>query len=503
MDPRDSERYRPTHDSVSNGYARPAGYSWGTLTTDVIVWGIALFGSSLLRYDYTFSAVSWRGVSIYWLVASVLTVCFGLATGAHFRKLRRGSYPEVTASTLSFVLVGLVLWVFDLVFGIPLQVARTVPLVALGFALLLMLATRFVVRRFNESSRQTRVPRRCLIVGTGSTAARAASWMKSHRSSSFEFAGFVASDLPNAPTTRSSHPVVGSARELHDLIIENSCSVVVLAVADAPKTFTKEVVETCRRSDVQIIVLPATARLLKSGTALVYYTTRETGTQVLLESGSPSSVARNTREVIEIENIDPAVADRSWIYNTGERAVDLVVTVVALPILALPMALVAFSVAVTSKGPVFYAQERLGYGGEPFLLLKFRTMRMDAEKAGPQWAQSDDPRVTPIGKFLRKTRLDELPQLLNVLSGDMSLIGPRPERPVFYDEFETYIPGFRQRLLVKPGITGLAQISGGYDLLPEEKIEFDIEYIKTRSAGTNMRILMNTVLIVFTGRGAR
>ena len=131
-------------------------------------------------------------------------------------------------------------------------------------------------------------------------------------------------------------------------------------------------------------------------------------------------------------------------------------------------------------------------------------MYLDAEKAGAQWSSGKhDARITGIGRFLRKFHLDELPQLLCILKGDMSIVGPRPEREVFYDEFEKYIHGFCQCLKVKPGLTGLAQVSGGYNLKPEEKIVHDIQYIKTRSLWTDIKIMFATVKVVFRGKDAK
>jgi len=130
-------------------------------------------------------------------------------------------------------------------------------------------------------------------------------------------------------------------------------------------------------------------------------------------------------------------------------------------------------------------------------------MIIDAEKDGARWASKDDDRVTRVGKFLRSSRLDEFPQLFNILVGEMSFVGPRPEREVFYNEFKSYIDGFDQRLLIIPGLTGFAQINGGYDLLPEEKIIFDIEYIKKRSILMDLKLILETVLVVFSHDGAR
>lgn len=176
----------------------------------------------------------------------------------------------------------------------------------------------------------------------------------------------------------------------------------------------------------------------------------------------------------------------------------------ALVVLAIPMAVVAIGVKATSPGSVFYKQERLGKNGVPFMMAKYRSMREDAEAEGAQWSQGDnDPRITKFGNILRKTRLDELPQLWCIFTGKMSIVGPRPERAVFYDAFETYIHGFRERLKVTPGLTGLAQVSGGYDLKPEEKIVYDLEYIKKRSLWLDVKIIFRTVKVVFTHDGAK
>lgn len=186
-----------------------------------------------------------------------------------------------------------------------------------------------------------------------------------------------------------------------------------------------------------------------------------------------------------------------------KRAFDICASLFAIIILALPMLLLSIAIKIDSKGTVLYKQERLGKDGKPFNVLKFRSMRMDAESSGAQWAANNDPRVTKMGNFLRKCRLDELPQLFCILGGSMTIVGPRPERPVFYDEFDKYIDGFRQRLLVKPGLTGLAQVSGGYDLQPEQKIVYDVEYIENRSVKLDLKVIFATVAVIFSHNGAR
>lgn len=202
------------------------------------------------------------------------------------------------------------------------------------------------------------------------------------------------------------------------------------------------------------------------------------------------------------EVITPEIKS-SRVYLLAKRAFDIVLSAVLLILLAIPMLMIALLIRTDSPGPALFRQERLGKDGYPFAILKFRSMHMGAEKNGPQWADKDDPRCTRLGKILRKSRLDELPQLWNILKGEMSFVGPRPERSCFYEEFETYIHGFSKRLLVKPGLTGYAQVNGGYELRPEEKIAYDIEYIQKRSVSLDLWCILKTIKLIFTHEGAR
>lgn len=190
-----------------------------------------------------------------------------------------------------------------------------------------------------------------------------------------------------------------------------------------------------------------------------------------------------------------------------KRGFDIIVSLAGL-IVSFPIVLISILVLkITSPGPAFFKQTRVGRCGNVFELFKLRTMVIDAEEqTGPVWASENDPRITPFGKFLRKSRIDEIPQLVNVLKGEMSLIGPRPERPEFVDTFLCEIADYQKRLRVRPGITGLAQIKQGYDATIRDvrrKVKFDLLYIKRMCFLTDLRILVGTVAVVLTGRGAR
>ncbi len=192
------------------------------------------------------------------------------------------------------------------------------------------------------------------------------------------------------------------------------------------------------------------------------------------------------------------------VYNFLKRAIDIVASGIGILVLAIPMLVIAIIIRATSKGGAFYYQERLGLNGKKFNIIKFRSMIVDAEKDGAQWSEGfEDSRITPVGMILRKFRLDELPQLFCIFTGNMSIVGPRPERECFYEEFEKYVHGFKQRLKVKPGLTGHAQINGGYDLAPHEKIIFDMEYIQKRSLWFDILIIFKTIAVVFSHEGAK
>ncbi|MFQ5844808.1 MAG: exopolysaccharide biosynthesis polyprenyl glycosylphosphotransferase, partial [Planctomycetota bacterium] len=194
-------------------------------------------------------------------------------------------------------------------------------------------------------------------------------------------------------------------------------------------------------------------------------------------------------------------------WAAGQRAVDLIVSS-ALFLLLLPLApLVALAIVIGSRGAVFYRQERVGRHGETFRMLKFRTMRADAEaESGPVWAGSQDPRITGVGRFLRRFRLDELPQLWNVIRGHMSLVGPRPERPFFVEQLSRKLPLYAVRHCVRPGVTGWAQIRYPYaasDRDAEHKLAYDLFYIDNRSLTFYFTVLLETAKVVLFRRGAR
>ncbi|HRX52826.1 MAG TPA: sugar transferase [Candidatus Krumholzibacteria bacterium] len=222
----------------------------------------------------------------------------------------------------------------------------------------------------------------------------------------------------------------------------------------------------------------------------------------------------------------PASKPQGRVYGVARRALDIGASVTALSVFGAMLPFLALAIKMDSPGPVFYAQTRVGMNrrrrdrgagdstcrrkiiqpGRPFTVYKLRSMRSDAERHGPQLAGANDTRITKVGHFLRKSRLDEVPQFWNVLRGEMSLIGPRPERLHFIHQYDAVIPGYTRRLVILPGITGLAQVRNGYDedlASVKRKVAMDRCYMRRQGFLTDLRILLETVRVVITGHGAR
>jgi len=240
---------------------------------------------------------------------------------------------------------------------------------------------------------------------------------------------------------------------------------------------------------------------------------------VLLPEGRPISFVDASPDAQPVEDVIPR--DRSELIS---RAFNLTLGLLAVIVLAPLLVLIALAVKLTSNGPIFYSQVRVGvdrrykqkstydrrgydHGGKPFMMFKFRTMQVDAEADGRAvWAARGDPRVTFIGNILRRTRLDELPQLLNVIMGDMNIVGPRPERPTIFADMRQTIPQYPMRQRVKPGITGWAQINHAYDTCVDDvrkKVEFDLEYMRNQSLAHDLRIMTMTLPVMIFRKGSR
>jgi putative colanic acid biosysnthesis UDP-glucose lipid carrier transferase len=222
---------------------------------------------------------------------------------------------------------------------------------------------------------------------------------------------------------------------------------------------------------------------------------------------SPGSLAAGRGRYRRVQTLaaEPTTRRQSPLALSINRALDIAVAGLLLCFLAVPMLLIALAVRLTSRGPAIYKQERTGLGGRSFVMFKFRTMRLDAEaETGPIWSRPGDPRCTRLGAFLRRSSIDELPQLFNVLRGEMSIVGPRPERPFFVRNFSQKLPSYTRRLDVLPGITGWAQVNGWRgDTSLERRLEFDLFYINHWSVPLNLWIMLRTPLAMLFEQNVR
>lgn len=214
-------------------------------------------------------------------------------------------------------------------------------------------------------------------------------------------------------------------------------------------------------------------------------------------------IAEKNRQVNTNKGINYKSDLRKFIFRAEKKIIDILFSLIGL-IACIPVIIIAaILIRLETEGPIIYTQERVGKDGQLYMIYKLRSMYSNAEKDGIQWAQKNDSRVTKVGRFLRKTRIDELPQFINVLKGEMSIVGPRPERSHFIKEFSKELPKFSERLVVRPGITGWSQINGGYELSPAEKLEKDLFYIENQSILLDIKIILKTIKIVITFEGAR
>jgi sugar transferase (PEP-CTERM system associated) len=446
------------------------------VTVDAAILLASFFAAALLRFGDLPDALGYPGI------VAKAALCTGVVLAVlHYAEiyerrsrrrtelfLRLGQCMAAASVTLAVVFF----------LAPPLQVGRGVFAFFLAAAWLGLLAWRLALLWSWGSV--SALGDRVLILGTSVVAQKVAREMLKRSPVGYRVLGFLTEHPAEVGRVLVNPSVVGTLAELPSLAERLGITLIVVAQEDRRQRLPVDALLRCRMEGVEVV--EATS---------------------LLESLSGRIPLRNLRP--------------SWlIFSTGfnkprllarvKRSGELVLSVVFLALAAPLLALVALAVRVTSPGPALYRQTRVGLGRRPFDLLKFRTMRQDAEStSGPVWATVDnDPRVTPVGRFLRKTRLDELPQLWNVAKGQMSFVGPRPERPHFVDKLRKVIPYYDERHSVRPGITGWAQVKFPYGSTledAEEKLEFDLYYVKHMSLLLDVAIVLETAKVMLLGRG--
>ena len=418
-----------------------------------------------------------QGVLKMLLVAAVTQLCLYYADLYNLRLVsdRRELFTGIVQAlgSASFILAMVYYWLPDLVIG------RGVFMIAAFIVIALVIGWRLL---FEWVSRRVRPRERLLMVGTNPSAVALAREMFERRYDfGVEIVGFVDPDPTRVGDAVINPGVIGTIEDIPSIVRARGVDRVVVSLADARGRLPMEKLLEMKLDGVTFDHL--------------------------------ASVYEEFMGKIAVENLRPSWLifssgfRKSRIHAASKRAVDIVVSVLALAVGLPVMALIALAVRLTSNGPVLYHQRRVGHLGHIFDVHKFRTMRTDAEATtGPVWASKEgDTRVTSIGQWLRRARLDELPQFWNVLKGEMSLVGPRPERPEFVEDLTRLIPYYGQRHVVRPGITGWAQVRYTYGASTEDalqKLQYDLYYIKNSSIALDVFIIFDTIKTVIRRKGA-
>ena len=409
-----------------------------------------------------------------WLLAFVLSGVYGrLHWDLSWTDELSGTFKPIT---LGMILLVLAVFMLDRTFTL----GRWVLVIYYTLLLLLVFLSRAAARILERRmARAGRLRRRAIIFGVGAKAAKLHSYLERNRNLGYEVVGFID---PGVSPERAvpENRIIGVAEDLERLLSEMSTNELLVTIASS------------FHEDILALMLPATG----AGVGV-----RVVPDLFDIVAGHVHSTQISGHPLMSLS----AVRLQLW-QRIVKTATDYFVSALCLALFLPLLIVVPVIIKIDSKGPVFYRQERVGKGGKRFRIIKFRSMVSDAEhQSGPIWASRDDPRVTRVGRVLRRTRIDEIPQFLNVLRNEMSLVGPRPERPSFVEELAGVHPFYPKRLTVKPGITGWAQVKRGYDTSMEdvaEKLKLDFYYLENQSLFLDFEILVRTVVVVLTGRGA-
>ena len=414
------------------------------------------------------------GATAFLLVSSVVSLfLFGVYSSDAFRRRRRLVLRVLAAQTLAFVATTGLMYLWSRGIG------RGHLAITISIATTLLILYRLVLASYFTA--RTRA-RRTLVAGAGWAGAEMIREIEQDGESDYEVVGLVDDNPDLMGTEVEGYPVLSTSDDACQLLLENEADHVVVAVSHGrTDTFLRNLLR-CKTSGARVVEMADLYKAIAHKVPIKHVTDQ----WFILGHGFD--------------------LDSRWMLANAIRILDLTLAVVGL-VMAAPFLLVAaVAIKLTSPGPVFFTQARVGQYGRDFTLIKLRTMRNDAEdKSGPVWSRKNDARVTTVGRFLRRTRIDELPQMINVLRGEMSFVGPRPERRFFVDQLNEKIPYYELRHTIKPGISGWAQVCYRYTNDEEgalEKLQYDLYYIQEMSLFLYGLVILKTIQTVVSKPGS-
>ncbi|WP_340105862.1 sugar transferase [Rhodohalobacter sp. 8-1] len=414
--------------------------------------------------------------TVYWLIVFSL---MGL-----YKRLYLISRFDEFVKVVKATLIGtLILYFYSTIDG-DLQMRDRLASVTVYVLLVggLITVNRFVIRSIQRFyALKGKGLHRALIIGTGKNAVSAFDDLNRNRSLGMQVVGFI--EVPNGKNGDQVYvdpdEIMGSLDDINLIIQELEIQDLIVALEPEKREDLIKVLSRVNNPDVTLKLLPDFYQLV--------------------------SGLNKTNQIFGLPLIEISPDLMPFWEKLMKRLLDVIISVAVLIVMLPVIIVISIVIRLTSKGPAIYSQERVGKKGKLFTMYKFRTMRMDAEaETGPTWAQENDPRITKVGAWLRKTRLDEIPQFYNVLKGEMSLVGPRPERPYFVSRFKDEIPMYTRRLRVRPGITGWAQVKWKYDGSLDdvkEKTKYDLFYVENMSLRMDFKILINTIFSMVRAKG--
>lgn len=461
-------------------------FRWVLIFVDAVLAATALYAAAVLRIGHYAATYKLHELTtVYTATAFLLVILFSAHLMEVYDFARNTTKREVLINVLfgtvtSFCLLSVVYYLY--------------PEVLLGRGVLTSSLVIFTLLQFCwhalylVGNRNSRFSQRVLILGTGDLAAQIGEVISAPKSN-YVLAGYTSCNICATPGNESEispivvpqDSIVGDSKDLLATALEVRADLLVVALSERRGHFPLGDVLKCRLNNIQVMDAPSMYELVQG--------------KLLLESITPSWL------------IFSHGFHRTSLFSFCKRVVDIALSVTGL-LMTLPFfPVIALAIKLDSKGPVFFRQLRVGNREKPFMLYKFRSMRQDAERgSGAVWAEKNDPRVTGFGCFLRNSRIDEIPQLINVLKGDMSFVGPRPERPEFVEKLKLIIPYYSKRHFVPPGLTGWAQVRYPYGASVEdafEKLRYDLYYTKNISPFLDTLIFFETIKVVLFGRGVR